>query len=77
MCKIINSVIRIQTCISWKNKEERRKNKEERRKKEEMKHTVLTSIVQNLNSILHHLIVSFMALRKIFNNVNSIHDNIS
>jgi len=55
------------------------KEGKERRKKEEeeMKHTVLTSIVQILNSILHHLIVSFMALRKIFNNVTSIHDNIS
>jgi len=55
-----------------KEEEERRKKKEE-----EMKHTVLTSIVQNVNSILHHLIVSFMLLRKILNNVNSIHDNIS
>jgi len=55
------------------------KEGKERRKKEEeeMKHTVLTSIVQILNSILHHLIVSFMALRKIFNNVTSINDNIS
>jgi len=71
-------------------KEERRKRKEERRKRKEGRgkekegrgrdgtnRTVLTGIVQNLNSILHHLIVSFMALRKIFNNVNFIHDNIS
>jgi len=48
-----------------------------KKKEEEMKHTVLTSIGQILNSILHHLIVSFMTLRKIFNNVTSIHDNIS
>jgi hypothetical protein len=55
-----------------KEEEERRKKKEE-----EMKYTILTGIVQNLNSILHNLIVSFMPLRKILHHVNSIHDNIS